>query len=97
MKFLKIIKEKKFTLLSVLFFSYITLNLVDGERGLISYIDKQKKIQQLQHEKKLLIKHLDKIEKQNSLLTEKIDKDYLEIIYRQKFLVGKPNEEIYVK
>ena len=45
----------------------------------------------------MLIKHLDKIEKQNSLLTEKIDKDYLEILYRQKFLVGKSSEEIYIK
>ena len=52
MKFLKIIKEKKITLISILFFSYIILNLVDGERGLISYIDKQKQIQELQNEKK---------------------------------------------
>ena len=37
MGFLEIINEKKFTLISILLFSYAMLNLLDGERGLISY------------------------------------------------------------
>ena len=35
------------------------------------------------------------VEKKNMLLTDKIDIDYLEILYRQKFMVGKSNERIY--
>ena len=31
----------------------------------------------------------------NSLLTEKIDLDYLEMLYRQKFMLGKKNEYLY--
>ena len=31
----------------------------------------------------------------NMLLTGIIDTDYLEILYRKKFMVGKPNEHIY--
>ena len=47
-------------------------------------------------EKKSLLQELDLIEKKNSLLSETINTDYLEIIYREKFMVGKENEKIYV-
>ena len=53
MRFLEIINKKKFTLISVLMFIYVILNLLDGERGLISYYEKQKMIKQLIKEKKL--------------------------------------------
>ena len=72
------------------------LNLLDGERGLISYYEKQKRIEQLFQEKELLVLKLDSIEKKNSLLTDIIDTDYLETLYRKKFMVGKINEEIYI-
>ena len=36
------------------------------------------------------------IDKKISLLTDRINVDYLETLYRQKFLVGKANEKIYV-
>tara|TARA_B100000315_G_C14354804_1_gene485670 strand:+ start:166 stop:390 length:225 start_codon:yes stop_codon:yes gene_type:complete len=73
------------------------LNLFDGERGLISYFEKQKIKEQLLQEQKLLALRIDLIEKKNSLLTDIIDIDYLETLYRKKFMVGKPNEKIYVK
>ena len=73
------------------------LNLFDGERGLISYFEKQKIKEQLLQEQKLLALRIDTIEKKNSLLTDIIDIDYLETLYRKKFMVGKPNEKIYVK
>jgi len=76
-------------------FIYVILNLLDGERGLISYYEKQKMIKQLIKEKNLVTLKLDLIEKKNNLLTEVIDTDYLEILYREKFMVGKSNEYIY--
>ena len=76
-------------------FIYVILNLLDGERGLISYYEKQKMIKQLIKEKNLVTLKLDLIEKKNNLLTEVIDTDYLEILYREKFMVGKTNEYIY--
>ena len=97
MRFVEIIKNKKFSLLSVFLFLYVILNLLDGERGLISYFEKQKKINKLLNGKNLLISKLVLIEKQNSLLTDVIDTDYLEILYRKKFMVGKTNEKIYIK
>jgi len=95
MKFIKIFNQKRFILISVFLFFYITLNLLDGERGLISYYDKQKKREQLVEQKKSLIVQLALVDKKNSLLTNIIDLDYLEILYRQKFVVGKSHEQIY--
>ena len=96
MRFVEIINQRKFTLISIFLFLYVMLNLLDGERGLISYYEKQKIIEQLFQEKKLLTFQLDSIEKKNSLLTDIIDTDYLETLYREKFLVGKINEKIYI-
>ncbi len=96
MRFVETINKKKFTLVSIFLFLYVVLNLFDGERGLISYYEKQKIIEQLFQEKELLVHQLDLIEKKNSLLTDIIDTDYLETLYRIKFMVGKINEKIYV-
>ena len=95
MRFLEIINEKKFTLISILLFLYVILNLLDGERGLISYYKKQQEIENLIGKKESLISELNLIEKKNSLLTDVVDLDYLEILYREKFMVGKSNEKIY--
>ena len=97
MRFIEIINHKKFTLISIFLFLYVVLNLFDGERGLISYFEKQKIKEQLLQEQKLLALRIDSIEKKNSLLTDIVDIDYLETLYRKKFMVGKPNEKIYIK
>ena len=97
MRFVEIINSKKFTLITIFLCLYVILNLFDGERGLISYYEKQKIKEQLLQEQKSLGLHIDLIEKKNSLLTDIVDLDYLETLYRIKFMVGKPNEKIYVK
>ena len=97
MRFIEKINKKKFTLISIFLFSYVMLNLLDGERGLLSYYEKQKVIKQFSQEKKSLKRQLNLIEKRNSLLTDIIDIDYLETLYRTKFMVGKQNEKIYLK
>ena len=95
MRFVQIINQKKFTLITVFLFLYVLLNFLDGERGLISYYEKQKVKEQLIKEKKALTIKLATVEKKNKLLTEKVDFDYLEILYREKFMVGKSKEHIY--
>ena len=95
MRFVEIIKHKKFFLIGISLFLYVIFNLLDGERGLISYYEKQKIKQQLIEEKKLLSIELANAEKKNMLLTNKVDLDYLEMLYREKFMVGTPNEYIY--
>ena len=95
MRFVQIINQKKFTLITVFLFLYVLLNFLDGERGLISYYEKQKVKEQLINKKKALSVKLAKIENKNKLLTDKMDLDYLEMLYREKFMVGKSNEHIY--
>ena len=95
MGFVQIINQKKFTLITVFLFLYVLINLLDGERGLISYYDKQKIKEQLIEEKKTISIKLAMVENKNKLLTDKIDLDYLEILYRKKFMFGKSNEHIF--
>ena len=96
MKFIEIINYKKFTLISIFLFLYVIFNLLDGERGIISYYEKQKINEQLIQEKKSLIIQLNLFEKKINLLTDRVNVDYLETLYRRKFMVGKANEKIYV-
>ena len=95
MRFVQIINQKKFTLIVVFLFLYVLINLLDGQRGLISYYEKQKIKELLIEEKKTLSIKLAMVEKKNKLLTDKVDLDYLEMLYREKFMVGKSNEHIY--
>ena len=95
MRFVQIINQKKFTLITVILFVYVLINLLDGQRGLISYYEKQKIKEQLVEEKKALSTKLTIVENKNMLLTDKMDLDYLEILYRKKFMFGKSNEHIY--
>ena len=96
MQFVETINKKKFTLISIFLFLFVMSNLFGGERGLISYYEKQKRIEQLSQEKETLVLQLDLVDKKNSLLTDIIDTDYLETLYREKFMVGKINEKIYI-
>ena len=95
MRLVQIINQKKFTLITVFLFRYVLINLLDGQRGLISYYEKQKIKQQLIEEEKELSTKLAMVERKNKLLTGKVDLDYLETLYREKFMVGKSNEHIY--
>ena len=97
MSFLQIINKKKITLISIFLFLYLIMNLFDGERGLISYFEKKNIINNLSLEKKLLIKKTNLIEKKNNMLTDVIDLDYLETVYREKFMVGKKSEKVFVE
>ena len=95
MRFVQIINQKKFTLITVFLFLYVLINLLDGQRGLISYHEKQKIKELLIEEKKTLSIKMAMAEHKNKLLTGKVDLDYLEMLYRQKFMLGKSNEHIY--
>ena len=97
MKFIKKFYDAKFILLSAFLFVYVLLNLLDGERGLISFLEKQKIKGNLIKEQNILLTELKDIEKKNNLLLEVVDLDYLETLYRKKFMVGKSEEKIYIK
>ncbi len=96
MKLVEILKKNYFLLVSTFFFIYIAFNFLDGERGLFSYLEKKELYNQKIQKKSNLTAELNDIEKKIFLLTENIDLDYLEILYREKFFYGKQNEKVYL-
>ena len=96
MRIVEILKKNYFLLVSTFFFVYIAFNLLDGERGLFSYFEKKEIQNKLIQEKKNLTAELNDVEEKILLLSENIDLDYLEILYREKFFYGKPNEKVYL-
>ena len=71
-------------------------NLIDGERGLISYFKKKAVINELILKKDKINQDIKALENKNMLLTKNIDLDFIEILIREKFLFGKKNEKIYI-
>jgi len=96
MRIVEILKKNYFLLISTFFFIYIVFNFLDGERGLFSYLEKKEIYNQKIQKKSNLVAELNDVEKKILLLTENIDLDYLEILYREKFFYGKPNEKVYL-
>jgi|TARA_B100000929_G_scaffold104396_1_gene82597 cell division protein FtsB len=90
------IKNNYFILISTILFLYFFFNLLDGQRGLISYFEKKNILNELKYEKFNVANKIDKLEIKNSLLTDNLDLDYIEILIRQKFLFGKEGEKIYI-
>ena len=93
---LSIIRKKYFILLSTFFFLYFFFNLLDGERGLISYFEKKQILEELKNQKNELTHNINNLEINNSLLTNNLDLDYIETLIRQKFLFGKNGEILYI-
>jgi len=89
--------KKNYLLLVVTFLIiYFFFNLLDGERGLVSYFEKKDLYNQLQKDKKELSEKIVDLDHKNSLLTENIDLDFIEILIREKFLFGKNDETTYI-
>ena len=90
------IKKNYFLIILTFLFLYFFFNLFDGERGLISYLEKKNIMINLDIEKEILIEKIENLEHKNSLLTTQLDLDYIEILIREKFLFGKKNDKIYI-
>jgi|TARA_X000001036_G_scaffold384181_1_gene378048 cell division protein FtsB len=84
MKLIESLKKKKFLLFNIFFTLYIGINLIGGERGLISYFDKKNTYEELVEEDKVLTAKLKDLDNK-ILLINKNDPDYLDMLYRQKF------------
>ena len=91
-----LIKRNYFLLISVFFILYFGFNLVSGERGLFSYIEKKELLSNLKKEKLSLISKIEDIDHKNSLLSNNLDLDYIETLIRERFIFGKKDEQIYI-
>ena len=92
----RIIKKNYFLLITTFVILYFVFNLLDGERGLFSYIKKKEILTNLQQSEKDYINKIEDLEFKNSLLTTNLDLDYIETLIRSKFLFGKKNETTYI-
>ncbi len=90
------IKKNYFILIVTFLFIYFFFNLLGGDRGLISYIKKKEIYEDFKIKQNNLRIKIQDLEHKNSLLTENIDLDFIEILIRDKFLFGKEGETTYI-
>ena len=90
------IKKNIIFILPIILIIYFSLNLLGGNRGFCAYLDKKDQFKNLLEKKLLLTNEITKVKKINSLIDENLDKDYLEILIRDKFVVGKKGEKTYI-
>ena len=93
---LKSLKKNYFLLVSTFLILYFFFNLLSGQRGSISYFEKKQTLNNLKKEESLLIEQIKDLDFKNSLLSDKLDLDYIETLIRERFLFGKKNEKIYI-
>ena len=93
---LKRLKNNYFLIISTFLFLYFFFNLMSGERGLISYFDKKKILQNLKEKEIQLSSQIEELDLKNSLLSDNLDLDYIETLIRERFIFGKKNERIFV-
>ena len=95
MRFIESFKKKKLILLNIFLTLYVGINLVGGERGLVSYFEKKKTHQELIQKETILTGELKDLKHKIKLITNN-DLDYLDMLYREKLRYG-TKDEILIK
>jgi len=90
------LKKNYFIFIITFLIIYFFFNLLDGNRGLVSYFEKKKTFKDLKKNQKQLNEKILDLDHKNSLLTKNIDLDSIEILIREKFLFGKKDETTYI-
>ena len=93
---LQLIKKNYFFLISIFLILYFSFNLVSGERGLFSYLEKKVILSDLKNEELSLVNKIEDMNHKNLLLSNNLDLDFIEILIRERFLFGKEKEKIYI-
>ena len=91
----KIKENLKIILLSLLFL-YILANFFGGQRGLFAYIEKKELLENLRIQENKVIEEIKDIELKNVHLSDKLDYDYIDILIRDKLMLGKKGETTYI-
>ena len=95
MRLIESFKKKKLLLFNIFLTLYVGINLVGGERGLVSYFEKKKVHQELIQEEIVLNEKLQDLKHKIKLITNN-DLDYLDMLYREKLRYG-TKDEILIK
>ena len=95
MRLIESFKKKKLILFNIFLTLYDGINLVGGERGLVSYFEKKKVHQELIQQEVVLNEELKDLKHKIKLITNN-DLDYLDMLYREKLRYG-TKDEILIK
>ena len=95
MRLIESFKKKKLILFNIFLTLYVGINLVGGERGLVSYFEKKKIHQELIQKETALNEELQDLKHKIKLITNN-DLDYLDMLYREKLRYG-TKDEILIK
>jgi len=89
-------KKNYFLLISTFLILYFFFNFLGGDRGLFSYFKKKEILVNLKIEEANLSNKINDLGFKNSLLSTKLDLDYIETLIREKFMFGKEGETFYI-
>ena len=95
-KIIFFLSKKKFLLINFFIFLYILINLLDGNRGYFSYIQKKNVLAEKEIKVKKLRYSYDDLKNKNLLLSDNLIFDYLDQLYRDYFTLGKKGEKLYL-
>ena len=95
MRLIESFKKKKLILFNIFLTLYVGINLIGGERGLVSYFEKKKIHQELIQKETVLNEELQDLKHKIKLIMNN-DLDYLDMLYREKLRYG-TKDEILIK
>ena len=95
MRLIESFKKKKLILFNIFLTLYVGINLIGGERGLVSYFEKKKIHDELTHKETILEEDLQNLKHKIKLIKNN-DLDYLDMLYREKLRYG-TKDEILIK
>ena len=95
MRLIESLKKRKLILFNIFFTLYVGINLIGGERGLVSYFEKKNIYNELIIREAKIDKELMDLRNKIKLISDN-DLDYLDMIYREKLRYG-TKDEIIIK
>jgi len=90
------LKKNYFIIITSFLIIYFLINLFGGQRGLFSYFEKKDTLKRLKNDEAFKISQINKLELENSLLTNNVDHDFVDILIREKLMLGKKGESTYI-
>ena len=95
MRLIESFKKKKLILFNIFLTLYVGINLIGGERGLVSYFEKKQLHQELIQKETTLLEEIQDMKHKIQLIKNN-DLDYLDMLYREKLKYG-TKDEILIK
>ena len=95
-KFFLFFKYYKFIIINIFLLMYFVINFFDGNRGYFSFQNKKLEYQSLVEVETNLKIENQRLKEENEALTTKINLEFIDEMYRKKFLVGKKGEKLII-